>query len=666
MNSSALTLTHRSLRDADLRRSRRIEQPVALLVLRANRRGEFFQEKTSAVSVNLHGCRYVTHHDYRPEGWVTLQVTGTDCNKSPIVRARVRSVHAPQTPGELCQVGIELETPGNIWGIAPPEDWQLALGIVNTDGGSAATAIPALNPSTPASSFPGNESAAPERKSEVTVFPDLPTPAAQTSLGDESAAPERESEVTVFPDLPTPAAQTSLGNESAAPERESEVTVFPDLPTPAAQTSPGNESAAPERESEVTMFPDLPTPAAQTSPGNESAAPERESEVTMFPDLPTPAAQTSPGNESAAPERESEVTMFPDLPTPAAQTSLVAPTKDSAAIKASRVVITADQLLQALQGRIQLAADKAVQISLSRQFDQALKNAIAKVEDGWRAHVRQTEEFSAARLDKVQNQWEKGLMVYHTRAQEISHHLEALAVKSQQTLAETQKFAECFANETAPQIDARLNDSLSRANTELEARAAQVSGQHLAQLAESAQLAVREARSQLSESIAQLHSLLSSANGVVSLERVESLIHSSSEQTLRRLDERLGELYIGFEQQHNLTRHRTEEIASQLESLATETCRARAQYEHALSEIRSDLADTKAGVPQERVNSLLSSSRERLLGRLQEFRRLLDVQVDHFFTDAKESVASSLASLDVESHAGVEAADSSVEPMPED
>ena len=526
MNSSALTLTHRSLRDADLRRSRRIEQPVALLVLRANRRGEFFQEKTSAVSVNLHGCRYVTHHDYRPEGWVTLQVTGTDGNKSPIVRARVRSVHAPQTPRELCQVGVELETPGNIWGIAPPEDWQLALGIVNTDGGSAATAIPALNPSTPASSFLGNE--------------------------------------------------------------------------------------------------------------------------------------------SAAPERESEVTMFPDLPTPAAQTSLVAPTKDSAPIKASRVVITADQLLQALQGRIQLAADRAVQISLSRQFDQALKNAIAKVEDGWRAHVRQTEEFSAARLDKVQNQWEKGLMVYHTRAQEISHHLEALAVKSQQTLAETQKFAECFANETAPQIDARLNDSLGRANTELEARAAQVSGQHLAHLAESAQLAVREARSQLNESIAQLHSLLSSANGVVSLERVESLIHSSSEQTLRRLDERLGELYIGFEQQHNLTRHRTEEIASQLESLATETCRARAQYEHALSEIRSDLADTKAGVPQERVNSLLSSSRERLLGRLQEFRRLLDVQVDHFFTDAKESVASSLASLDVESHAGVEAAGSSVEPMPED
>ena len=44
-----------SSRDVDLRRSSRVENPVPLLVLGTNRRGESFQERTSAVSFNLHG-----------------------------------------------------------------------------------------------------------------------------------------------------------------------------------------------------------------------------------------------------------------------------------------------------------------------------------------------------------------------------------------------------------------------------------------------------------------------------------------------------------------------------------------------------------------------------------------------------------------------------------
>ena len=113
----------RSHREVDLRRSSRIEHPVSLMVLGTNRRGESFQEKTSVVSLNLHGCRYSSRHDYPLEGWVTLQVTGTDGAHSSSIRARVRSILSPQTPRELCQVGVELETPGNVWGIsALPED----------------------------------------------------------------------------------------------------------------------------------------------------------------------------------------------------------------------------------------------------------------------------------------------------------------------------------------------------------------------------------------------------------------------------------------------------------------------------------------------------------------------------------------------------------------
>ena len=166
------TQTSRSFRGADLRRSSRLEQPVSLVVMGTNRRGESFQEKTSAISFNLHGCRYSSRHDYLTDGWVTLQVTGTDGMNSPVVRARVRSVVLPKSPRELSQVGVELETPGNVWGIRrAPEDWDRVL-FSSKFAARATAAAPAAVPVSgePEELFE-NPPTPPERKSEVTVFP---------------------------------------------------------------------------------------------------------------------------------------------------------------------------------------------------------------------------------------------------------------------------------------------------------------------------------------------------------------------------------------------------------------------------------------------------------------------------------------------------------------
>src|SRR3984893_16172200 len=123
MNTFTPTPASHSPRHVDQRRTSRIERQVPLLILATNRDGETFQERTSALAMNLHGCRYPSRHEYARESWVTLQITGTDGANSPVVRARVRSVLSPRTSRELCQVGVELETPGNIWGIAAqPED----------------------------------------------------------------------------------------------------------------------------------------------------------------------------------------------------------------------------------------------------------------------------------------------------------------------------------------------------------------------------------------------------------------------------------------------------------------------------------------------------------------------------------------------------------------
>ncbi|MGB7847919.1 MAG: hypothetical protein WBL63_20070 [Candidatus Acidiferrum sp.] len=467
-------------READLRRSSRLERPVPLVVLGTNRRGESFQEKTSAITVNLHGCRYSSRHDFAPEDWVVLQVAGTDGVNSPTLRARVCSVLSPRTSRELCQVGVELETPGNVWGIpAPPEDWQRILGSANSNNGAAAATAPATEPSHQPVSFIDKQHASAERRAEVTVFPG-------TLAG----------------------AEAPLTREPASSNGE------------------------------------------------------------------------------------------------------------------QRVVLTSEQLLQvlqALQSSIQSATDQAVQTSVS-QLDDAVKIAIGKIEDSWKANLRQTEDFSAARLAEVQNLWEKELVVYRTRAEEVSGRLEALTANSQQGLGETQQFLERFASEIAPQLQGHLTESFGRANSEFEARAAQVSEHYLAQLSQSTQLAARDANSQLNDRVAELQSLLAAANANAgaSPERLEELVNSTRKLTLESVEERLGQFYIRSSQQYDLTRERTDQLARQIETLAAESRQARAQQEQSLAELRSLSANTNGSVPQEQLDSQIHSLREQTLSHLEE------------------------------------------------
>jgi hypothetical protein len=439
------TPTARSSHDADLRRTSRIERSVTLLILGTNRRGESFQEKTYTLAVNLHGCRYPSRHDYAPASSVSLQVTGTDGTHSPVLRARVCSVISTRTPRELFQVGIELETPGNVWGISPPPlDWRRFI----TTGNSGA-------------------------RSEVTVFPGPSTPAST-------------------------------------------------------------------------------------------------------------AIASSPSSEQG-------------------------PTSD----ETERVAITAEQL----QG-LQIAADKAVQTSLSTQLDEAVKIALGKIEEGSRVHLRRAQECSA-RLAEAQNLQEKELEIYRNRAEEIARRIEAVTANSQQALSETQKFVARFASETAPQLHGRINDSFGRASTEFEARVTQISDQRLAEMSQSTQLAAREARSQLDESIAEVRSLLSTAGGGITQERVESLFHSLREETFNHLEQRIDDLCRTVEEKHDVALHRIGEVAREFEGLGSETRHARSRYEQDLADARSLLANANAGVPQERLDSLLNSSREQIVSLLE-------------------------------------------------
>jgi DNA anti-recombination protein RmuC len=111
--------------DAQKRRSTRIVQAVPLTVTGVDALGRPFQERTSTSIINCHGCRYQSKHYVLKNMWVTLEVPHPEQGQPPrTVRARVMWIQRPRTVRELFQIGVDLEVPGNFWGIAfPPADW---------------------------------------------------------------------------------------------------------------------------------------------------------------------------------------------------------------------------------------------------------------------------------------------------------------------------------------------------------------------------------------------------------------------------------------------------------------------------------------------------------------------------------------------------------------
>ncbi len=373
----------------DGRRSTRVDHPVTLIVLGKNGLGQPFQEKTASTSVNLHGCRYPSRHEYPVGSWIGLQVLQPDGSaNSPLMRAQVRSVHTPGSPRELFQIGVELETPSNVWGIpAPPDDWL------------------------------------------------------RLSEGKNS--------------------RMHLASGGTLP------------PSPAANM-------------EQTSV----TTAAQAAPGSSESA--------------------DGGKQAGAPKTE-------------------------------RFVITSDQLIMSVRPKLQQAAEQAMQSAIAARLDEAVRNALCKIDDLQRANARQTAEASVqrfeplmrsseeailnrleARLAEVRGQWQEQQDAQRRQMEEISSGLEKMVAETRAELKEAQKGAEKTAPaimETGPfesKIQARLDECVKRAAQEFESAATRVSDRHLIRMMEDKQMVAREASAQLDARAADARAMLhSSANDAV-------------------------------------------------------------------------------------------------------------------------------------------------------
>lgn len=154
-----------------------------------------YQEDVSTIAVSCHGCRYESKYEVLPEASVLLQLNPKVPGAKPVsTRGRVKWTKRPPETGGLFQTAIELEQPGNIWGIdAPPSDWAtfVAQRPVESDT-TKAKQVAVLRPNIPNLDLPpvpdlrAKPGPASSRPAESRP-PEAPTPAPATG-GQQAGA----------------------------------------------------------------------------------------------------------------------------------------------------------------------------------------------------------------------------------------------------------------------------------------------------------------------------------------------------------------------------------------------------------------------------------------------------------------------------------------------
>jgi archaellum component FlaC len=197
------------------RRSTRIVQAVPLQVTGVDALGRPFVERTSSLILNCHGCRYQSKHYVLKNMWVKLEIPHADSEQpAHTVRGRVAWIQRPRTVRQLFQVALELETPGNVWGIGfPPEDW---FGFVEADKSQAQSmggpsTSPYSMPSVPPAALLGSPLA--QQTTASPTQPSAPEAESHVSLGEPEPSPSSSPDnVRVFP---SPASTTDASLQLA-------------------------------------------------------------------------------------------------------------------------------------------------------------------------------------------------------------------------------------------------------------------------------------------------------------------------------------------------------------------------------------------------------------------------------------------------------------------
>jgi hypothetical protein len=106
------------------RRSTRVVRAVPIIVVASDALGQTFRESTSTLMVDCYGCKFQSKNYIPKSSAVTVEIFHAPGWDRRVVHARVVWVQRPRTHRENFQIAVEMDVPGNVWGVHPsPNDW---------------------------------------------------------------------------------------------------------------------------------------------------------------------------------------------------------------------------------------------------------------------------------------------------------------------------------------------------------------------------------------------------------------------------------------------------------------------------------------------------------------------------------------------------------------
>jgi len=605
------------------RRSTRIVQAVPLQVTGVDALGRPFVERTSTLIINCHGCRYQSKHYVLKNMWVSLEVPHSETGQAPRnVRGRVAWIQRPRTVRQLFQVALELELPGNAWGIAfPPEDW-----FTFPDE----TAISANGES-------GHEAPAHQVTHELSLTDEIHVPmeGQEAHAGSETISPQAgDQETTASPpdnvrSFPAPASTTDASLQLA--RQVARLLAEAKQQINAAAREAASQAVSAERRVSFEQW-EQKFSAARGQIANETA--DALLKVQQEVD-----ARVNAASEAAAAELRTE---FPRLLAPQLQQLTRELTAQMANAGAAQVK-EQTELLSKAAGSLQSILQQAEETSarLRTQADQSLTEISARSEAGMRGidklaqqqgefAAAQNEALNAAALENKERIFSAMGAVQASWREQLAQELQAAQLEWQSTL-----------DKAITAAQERSANSLNEGTQNLSERLHQEAMQLAAGIRETAAAATGDTEQQLKalrDSLVEGSRRLEAAvvHATESAEKIENFserLESAQHNALSKFQSQIDDIQ-GFHREE-LQRHSEslfDRISSRIgEKFEESNRRALAQFEQQIqSLVQPQVTQTEEAI-------------QRLAGGRSLLDAALTLQQDRIRNAADESFAESLA-----------------------
>ena len=409
------------------RRSERLFESLPLIVRGTDLLGQPFEERTSTLSFNLHGCQYTSKHHLPRNTWVTLEMPDAGSN----VRARVAWVQRPHSIRDFFQVAVELERPTNVWKHgALPENWtktethfpNTAAAAASTGAGSVATTLGHYMNATFRETAPATENpfAAPD---SGYVHPLLRELRAGYERAKNEGIPATEMHSDAENAAAAAASESRASDETVAESNVTEMRPLASVQSASAQAKAADENAA--REAALTN--------AATADASAEVAATREAQVREFQsqlDQLRSRTQTDISELMAAKSKEFSESVRAEIEAHSAraQELLAQINKQSEELRAHHEAAqqTASRIAQARLQLEGLESTRAARQDISKEFAAAGDRATAD----WRKRLE-------SEMSVAQSQWNE--LLQSSLDTNLKKMIEQLSERSAELMRSTEK-----------------------------------------------------------------------------------------------------------------------------------------------------------------------------------------------------------------------------------